>query len=99
MKHIKLYKDFLNESELNEGSVVAKKKFPADEHEAGEDAFEWLMDVLDPLEEFEIDDYEQEQVREASPEEVASFVDGLLKKHSVEAKGSGRQIEIIVKKA
>lgn len=96
-KHIKLYEDFINESKVNE-AVVAKKKFPADEYESGEDAFEWLMDVLDS-EDLEISDDEQEQVREATPEEVVSFVGGLLKNHKLDTKQSGRQIEIIVSKA
>jgi len=80
-------------------STVAKKKFPADEHEAGEDAFEWLTDVLNSLEDFEISDDEEEQIREATPEEVASFVGGLLKDHKLETKRAGRQIEIIVSKS
>jgi hypothetical protein len=97
MKHIKLYEDFLNESVLNEGSI-AKKKFPADEAEAGEDAFEWLMGVLDRLEDIEISDSDEEAIREADPEEVASFVGGLLKNHTIDVKRSGRQLEITVAK-
>jgi chemotaxis protein CheY-P-specific phosphatase CheC len=98
-KHIKLYEEFVGELALNEGAVVAKKKFPADEDEAGEDAFEWLMDTLDRVEDIEISDDEEEQVREATPEEVASFVSGLLDRHKIETKRSGRQIEIIVLKS
>jgi hypothetical protein len=97
-KHVKLFEQFVGELALNEGAVVAKKKFPADEYEAGEDAFEWLMDTLDRVEDIEISDDEEEQVREATPEEVASFVSGLLDKHKIETKRSGRQIEIIVSK-
>jgi hypothetical protein len=93
MKYVKVYEDF-----VNEGAVVAKKKFSADENEAGEDVFEWLMDTLDGKEDFEVSDEEQEQVRESSPEEVASFVDGLLKHHKIDTKETGRQIEIIVSK-
>jgi chemotaxis protein CheY-P-specific phosphatase CheC len=98
-KHVKLFEQFVGELALNEGAVVAKKKFPADEYEAGEDAFEWLMDTLDRVEDIEISDDEEEQVREATPEEVASFVSGLLDRHKIETKRSGRQIEIIVLKS
>jgi hypothetical protein len=57
------------------------------------------MDTLDRVEDIEISDDEEEQVREATPEEVASFVSGLLDKHEIETKRSGRQIEIIVLKS
>lgn len=98
MKPVKLFEEFLNEEQLNESKVIAKKKFPADEHEAGEDALDWLIDTLDPLEEFEMDEDDAEQAREESPERVAYFINSLLSDHKIDTKESGNTIEIIVLK-
>lgn len=95
---IEKVKELLSESIITEGKVIAKQKFSTDDDEAGEDAFEWLMDVLDPLEEFEIEEDDLEQIREESPERIASFIDDLLSNYSVDTKESGHSIEIIVTK-